>query len=85
VGTRPIQVNGSDSAGRRIIRVTRVHQRRSDLFNSFALKLGAMKALLAFAAGWIAFYLADQALYDGHHVRLLARFVGSIVSGFAFR
>jgi hypothetical protein len=51
----------------------------------FALKLGAMKALLAFAAGWIAFYLADQALYDGHHVRLLARFVGSIVSGFAFR
>src|ERR1035437_2779979 len=25
-----------------------------------------MKALLAFAAGWIAFYLADQALYNGH-------------------
>jgi hypothetical protein len=23
-----------------------------------------MKALLALAAGWIAFYLADQALYD---------------------
>jgi hypothetical protein len=44
-----------------------------------------MKALLALAAGWIAFYLADQALYDGHHVGLLARFVGSVASGFAFR
>ena len=28
-----------------------------------------MKILLAFAAGWIAFYSADQALYDG---RLIA-------------
>jgi hypothetical protein len=44
-----------------------------------------MKFLLAFAAGWIAFYLADQALYDGHHTRLVARFVGSIASGFTFR
>jgi hypothetical protein len=44
-----------------------------------------MKALLAFAAGWIAFYLADQALYDGHHVGLLAKFVASVASGFAFR
>jgi hypothetical protein len=80
-----MQVNGPGSAGLRVIRVARVQQRRSDLFNSFAHKLGAMKALLAFAAGWIAFYLADQALYDGHHVGLLARFVGSVASGFAFR
>jgi len=45
----------------------------------------AMKFLLAFAAGWIAFYLADQALYEGQHVELVARFAGSIVSGFAPR
>jgi dolichyl-phosphate-mannose--protein O-mannosyl transferase len=45
----------------------------------------AMKFLLAFAAGWIAFYLADQALYDGQHVALVARFVGSIASGFTSR
>jgi len=44
-----------------------------------------MKFLLAFAAGWIAFYLADQALYDGQHVALVARFVGSIASGFTSR
>jgi uncharacterized membrane protein YeaQ/YmgE (transglycosylase-associated protein family) len=44
-----------------------------------------MKVLLGFSAGWIAFYLADQALYDGHHVRLIAGFIGSIASGFAFR
>jgi len=44
-----------------------------------------MKFLLAFAAGWIAFYLADQALYDGQHVELVARFAGSVVSGFAPR
>jgi hypothetical protein len=85
VGTQSIQIDGPDSAGSLSIRIAPVHQRRSDLFNSFALKLGAMKALLAFAAGWIAFYLADQALYDGHHVRLLAGFVGSIASGFAFQ
>jgi hypothetical protein len=41
--------------------------------------------LLAFAAGWIAFYLADQALYNGHHIRLVAGFVESISSAFAFR
>jgi len=44
-----------------------------------------MKILLAFAAGWIAFYLADQALYDGQHVAVAARFAGSIASGFASR
>jgi hypothetical protein len=43
-----------------------------------------MKFLLAFAAGWIAFYLADQALYDGSHVRLLSGFARSIASGFGF-
>jgi hypothetical protein len=45
----------------------------------------AMKILLASAAGWIAFYLADQALYDGQHVAVAARFAGSIASGFASR
>jgi hypothetical protein len=44
-----------------------------------------MKILLAFAAAWIAFYLADQALYDGQHVAQVARFAGSIASGFASR
>jgi hypothetical protein len=44
-----------------------------------------MKFLLAFAAGWIAFYLADQALYDGRHTRLVAEFAGTIASGFTSR
>jgi uncharacterized membrane protein YeaQ/YmgE (transglycosylase-associated protein family) len=44
-----------------------------------------MKVLLGLAAGWIAFYLADQALYDGSHARMIAGFVGSIVSGFGFQ
>jgi uncharacterized membrane protein YeaQ/YmgE (transglycosylase-associated protein family) len=44
-----------------------------------------MKVLLGFAAGWIAFYLADQALYNSHYTRLLAGFAGAIASGFAFR
>ena len=42
-----------------------------------------MKALLALAAGWIAFYLADQALYNGDHVDLVAKFAASVVSGFS--
>ncbi len=41
-----------------------------------------MKIMLALAAGWIAFYLADQALYDGYHVGLLARFLVAVVTGF---
>jgi hypothetical protein len=44
-----------------------------------------MKALLALAAGWIAFYLADQALYNGDHVEIVTRFAASVASGFAFR
>jgi uncharacterized membrane protein YeaQ/YmgE (transglycosylase-associated protein family) len=44
-----------------------------------------MKVLLGLAAGWIAFYLADQALYDGYHVGMMTGFVGSIASGFGFR
>ena len=43
-----------------------------------------MKALLSFAAGWIAFYLADQALYDGHHVRMVGGFVKAVGAGFGF-
>jgi hypothetical protein len=44
-----------------------------------------MKTLLAFAAGWIAFYLADQALYDGQHIEFVARFAASVASGFTSR
>ena len=44
-----------------------------------------MKIVLASAAGWIAFYLADQALYEGMHVRLVAGFLGAIAIGFGFR
>jgi hypothetical protein len=33
-----------------------------------------MKALLGAAAGWIAFYLADQALYNGYYVQQLGEF-----------
>lgn len=43
-----------------------------------------MKVLLAFAAGWIAFYLADQAIYDGHHVRLFTGFIRAIAGGFGY-
>jgi hypothetical protein len=41
-----------------------------------------MKFMLALASGWIAFYLADQAIYDGDHARLVAGFLGAIVAGF---
>jgi hypothetical protein len=43
-----------------------------------------MKALLACAAGWAAFYLADQALYNGHYVRQLGEFAGAVGAGFSF-
>ncbi len=44
-----------------------------------------MKALLALSAGWIAFYLADYALYHGYHAQRVAEFLGAIATGFAFR
>jgi putative NADH-flavin reductase len=44
-----------------------------------------MKIAIAAAAGWIGFYIADQALFHGNHVRLVASFFGSIASAFAFR
>ena len=40
-------------------------QTRTDFYTASP---DAMKAMLALAAAWIAFYLADQALYDGRHV-----------------
>jgi hypothetical protein len=43
-----------------------------------------VKVLLAFAAAWIAFYLADQALYDGRHVRMVGGFARAIGQGFGF-
>jgi hypothetical protein len=44
-----------------------------------------MKALLALSAGWIAFYLADQAIYNGHHAQRVGEFIGAVATGFAFR
>ena len=49
-----------------------------------SVKVTLMKALLALASGWIAFYLADQAIYDGHHVRLFAGFIRAIGVGFGY-
>jgi hypothetical protein len=70
----------------KIVRVTYlVFLRSSSPRNDATSRTHAMKFLLAFAAGWIAFYLADQALYDGQHVQLVATFAGSIASGFAPR
>ncbi len=42
---------------------------------------GAMKVLLAFSAAWIAFSLADQALYGGVHIGLVSQLVASCISG----
>lgn len=44
-----------------------------------------MKALLALSAGWIAFYLADQAIYNGYHAHRVGEFLGAVTTGFAFR
>ncbi len=44
----------------------------------------AMKISLALAAGWIAFYLADQALYGGYYVQGSGRLVRSIGAAFGF-
>jgi hypothetical protein len=43
-----------------------------------------MKVMLAMAAGWIAFYLADQAVYNGRHVRFLGGFVRAVGGGFGW-
>jgi hypothetical protein len=43
-----------------------------------------MKAVLAFAAAWIAFYLADQAIYDGRHIRMVGGFVRAMGAGFGW-
>jgi hypothetical protein len=43
-----------------------------------------MKPMLALTSGWIGFYLADKAIYDGHHVRLIAGFVRAIAEGFGY-
>ena len=44
----------------------------------------SMKVLLAFASGWIAFSLADQAIYGGRHVRLFAGFIRAVAAGFGY-
>jgi len=43
-----------------------------------------MKPLLALAAGWIAFSLADHAIYDGRHVRFVGNFFRAIGVGFGW-
>jgi hypothetical protein len=43
-----------------------------------------MRILVGAAAGWIAFSLADKALYDGRIVQDLARFAQAIAAGFGF-
>jgi hypothetical protein len=43
-----------------------------------------MKPMLAMAAGWIAFYLADTAIYDGRHVRVVGSFVRAVGVGFGW-
>ena len=44
-----------------------------------------MKALLAGVAGWIAFFLADQALYNGYYVQQMGEFARAVGAAFAFR
>jgi hypothetical protein len=44
-----------------------------------------MKPLLACASGWIAFYLADQALYNGRYIQLLGDFAAAVSTAFVFR
>jgi hypothetical protein len=39
---------------------------------------GGMKIALAAAAGWIAFYLADMALFDGYYAQGLGRLVAAL-------
>lgn len=42
------------------------------------------KILIAAAAGWIAFYVVDQALFDGHLTSTLPRLARAIAAGFGF-
>jgi hypothetical protein len=41
-----------------------------------------MKALIGTAAGWIAFYTADQALFGGRLVPALPQLAKEILNGF---
>lgn len=42
-----------------------------------------MKALSAGAAGWIAFYIADNVLYGGRIVNVLVRLAGDVAASVA--
>lgn len=42
------------------------------------------KILIAAAAGWIAFYVVDQALFDGRLTSTLPRLARAIAAGFGF-
>jgi hypothetical protein len=44
-----------------------------------------VKLAVAAAAFWIAFTLADYALFGGKYVRLVTGFFGEVGSAFAFR
>ena len=43
-----------------------------------------MKVLIAASAGWIAFSLADQALYNGRLVGAVPDLAKAIAAGFGF-
>jgi hypothetical protein len=59
-------------------------QWRPHLSLSYPDHINRHKSLLALSAASIAFYLADQALYDGRHVMMVGRFVGAIGAGFGW-
>jgi hypothetical protein len=43
-----------------------------------------MKIALALAAGWIAFYLADAALYGGYYPQGLGRLIAALSHSLGF-
>jgi hypothetical protein len=43
-----------------------------------------MKILIGAAAGWIAFYAVDHALFDGRLVPAVLQLARSILNGFGF-
>jgi hypothetical protein len=43
-----------------------------------------MKILIAVAAGWIAFYLADTALYGGYYAQGLGRLITALSQSLGF-
>jgi hypothetical protein len=44
-----------------------------------------MRVSVAIAAGWIGFYLADFALFDGYYAMSTSRLVRAIADGLGFQ